>query len=387
VDQSLHTVGDVPASDRPRAGLIVEIAVASIGGALAVCALAANQQWLDRHFLPSFFLPRRGYVLVETAVRIGLAALGISLALVLRGPIGRLAVRTPALALPVTIAALLAIGAGELVMRTVSLRPHGWLVPDEEPRRRPDPRLGWTLEPARTGHNQIGGRILDYAIDPAGYRVRRVGEAVDPEQPTVLFTGESVMFGEGLTWEESIPAQVGAQMGLQSANLAVHGYSSDQAYLRLQTELPRFRHPVAVVSLFITTLFGRNLDRDRPHLGPGLVWLPAEPRSRVASLATLLVPFRSGETVDRGVAMTRDVLRATIDLAQAHGATPLIVVPQFGAEDALEQSLRRRVLDEAGLPYLLVETDAAWRLSWDVHPNARAARVIAEAIAVRLRGH
>ncbi len=385
MDQSLHTVGDVPASDHPRARLIVEISLAAIGGALVVCALAANQQWLDRHFLPSFFLPRRWYVLIEIAVRIGLAALGVSLALVLRGRIGRLAVRTPARALPVAIAALLAIGAGELVLRTVSLRPHGWIVADEEPRRRPDPRLGWTLEPNRIGQNRIGGRVVEYAIDPAGYRVRRVEEPVDPERPTILFAGESVMFGEGLAWDECIPAQVGALMGTQSADLAVHGYGSDQSYMRLQTELPRFRRPVAVVSIFMTTLFGRNLDRDRPHLGPGLVWLPAEPPSRVASLATLLVPFRSGETVDRGVATTREVLHATIDLARARGATPLIVVPQFGDEDALERSLRRRVLDEAGLPYLLVETDAAWRLSWDVHPNARAARVIAEAIAARLR--
>lgn len=386
MDHSLHTVGDVQASDHPRARLIVEIAVASIAGALVVCALAANQQWLDRHFLPSFFLPRRWYVLIETAVRIGLATLGVTLALVLRGRIGRLAVRTPARALPVAIAALLAIGAGELVLRGVSLRPHGWIVPDEEPRRRPDPQLGWTLEPNRIGQNRIGGRVVEYAIDPAGYRVRRVGEPVDPERPTILFAGESVMFGEGLAWDECIPAQVGALMGTQIADLAVHGYGNDQSYMRLQTELPHFRRPVAVVSIFMTTLFGRNLDRDRPHLGPGLIWLPAEPRSRLASLATLLVPFRSDETVDRGVAMTREVLHATIDLARAHGATPLIVVPQFGDEDALEQSLRRRVLDEAGLPYLRVETDAAWRLSWDVHPNARAARVIAEAIAARLRG-
>ena len=51
-------------------------------------------------------------------------------------------------------------------------------MPDEEPRRRPDPRLGWTFVPARTGHNTVGGRVIDYAFDPAGYRVRRVDEPV-----------------------------------------------------------------------------------------------------------------------------------------------------------------------------------------------------------------
>jgi hypothetical protein len=99
--------------------------------------------------------------------------------------------------------------------------------------------------PGRTGHKIVGRRVIDYAIDAAGYRVSHVDEPVDLERPTILFTGESVMFGEGLTWEESIPAQVGTMMGMQTANLAVHGYGNDQAFLRLQSELPHFRQPVA----------------------------------------------------------------------------------------------------------------------------------------------
>ena len=85
------------------------------------------------------------------------------------------------------------------------------------------------------------------------------------------------MVGEGLNWDETIPAQVGALMDVQSANLAVHGYATDQSYLRVESELPRFRRPVALVTLFMTALLGRNLDDNRPHLGPGLVWLPAVP--------------------------------------------------------------------------------------------------------------
>jgi hypothetical protein len=255
--------------------VIAEVAVASIGAALLAGALAANQRWLDRHFLPSWFLPRHWYVLIEAFVRFVMAALGVSLALFARPRVGRFVARTPARALHAAIAAILAIGASELVLRRVHLRSAEWLLPDEEPRRRPDPRLGWTFVPERTGHNAIGGRAIEYSFDAAGYRVRRVDEPVDPRQPTILFTGESVMFGEGLSWDESVPAQVGTMMGMQSANLAVHGFGSDQAYLRLQRELPRFRRPVAVVSLFMIALFGRNLDDDRPHLGPGLVWLPA----------------------------------------------------------------------------------------------------------------
>src|SRR5438874_4934891 len=367
------------------ARLTAEIVVASVGAAFLSCALIANQRFLDRHFVPSFFLPRHWYVLIQTSARLAMAVLGTWLALVARRRIGQFAARTPAGALRIVIAVVLALGASNLMLRLVYLRPAEWLSAKDEPRRQPDPRLGWTWVPGRTGHKNIGGRVVDYAIDPAGYRVSNVDEPVDPERPTILFTGESVMFGEGLTYAESIPAQVGAMTGIQTANLAVHGYGNDQAYLRLQTELPHFRRPVAVVSLFMAALFGRNLDQDRPHLGPGLIWLPAEQHSRLSSLTKLIVPYRADTTVERGVRVTQEVLRATSELVRAHGATPLLVVLQFGREEGPERMLRRRILDNANIPYVFVDIDSSWRLAWDRHPNAHAARAIATAIVSELR--
>ena len=314
-----------------------------------------------------------------------MASVGAWLAFVARRRSGRFAARTPAGALRIILAVVLALGASELALNRVHLRPAEWLSAKDEPRRHPDPELGWTWVPGRTGHKSIGGRIIDYAIDPAGYRVSNLGEPVDPERPTILFTGESVMFGEGLTYEESIPAQVGIMTGIQTANLAVHGYGNDQAYMRLETELPHFRRPVAVVSLFMTALFGRNLDQDRPHLGPSLVWLPAEQRSRLSALTKLIVPYRRDTTVERGVRVTQEVFRATSELARAHGATPLLVVLQFGREEGAEQVLCRRILDDASIPYVFVDIDSSWRLPWDRHPNARAAHAIAAAIVTELR--
>ena len=84
--------------------------------------------------------------------------------------------------------------------------------------------------------------------------------------------------------------------------------------------------------------------------------------------------------------MTREVLGATVNLARARGAAPLIVVPHFGPEEEVEHTLRRRILDDIGLPYVWVEIDAAWRLPWDRHPNPPAAHAIAAAIAAQLRG-
>jgi hypothetical protein len=381
---SVSSIGHARGFAPSIARVITQVVTLTIAVVLLACAIGANQRWLDRHFLPSFLLPREWYVGLETSARVAMAVLGASLVLVARRA-GRFAARAPAQALHVAIAAVLALGVSEPVLRRLHLGPAEWLRPGEEPRRRPDPRLGWTFVPARTGHVTIGGRAVDYALDAAGYRVRSVDEPVDPERPTILFTGESVMFGEGLTWEESVPAQVGVMLGVQGANLAVHGFGTDQAYLRLEMDLPRFRRPVAVVSLFMPALFGRNLDSERPHLLPGLVWMPAVQRWRLESLARLLVPYHSDEVIERGVTVTREVLHATSTLARARGATPLIVVPQFGDEEQPEQVLRRRILDDTGLPYVLVAIDAAWRLPWNRHPDPRAAHAIATAVAARLR--
>jgi len=358
---------------------------AAIGLALIVVALAARQSWLDRHFLPSFFLPRLWYTRIETAVRAALAAIGLTLMLA-RAAIARAAAGLRRYAIPAICAALAALAASEMVLRQRLVRPTEWLLRAEEPRRRADERLGWVLESARVGRSVVGGRTIEYAIDRSGYRVRTIDEPVDPSRPAILFVGESVMFGEGLPWDDTIPARVGRLLAIQPANLAVHGYGSDQAYMRLAAELPHFERPAAVVALFMTALFGRNVDDDRPHLEPGLVWRPAEPSSRLAALAGLVVPFRRDATVARGVELTRDVLRATVRLAQSRGAAPLIVVPQMGRESQAESALRHRVLDDTGVPYIYVELNPAWHVPWDRHPNGAAARVIAEAVVERLRG-
>jgi hypothetical protein len=139
------------------------------------------------------------------------------------------------------------------------------------------------------------------------------------------------------------------------------------------------------VSLFAPSIFDRNLDDDRPHLGPGLVWLPPVRQWRLTTLARRLLGYRSEEAVERGAAATREVLRATVRLARSRGAVPLIVVPQFEPEQQQERELRRRIIEEAHLPYVYVPLDPDDRIENDGHPDADGARTIAEAIADALR--
>src|SRR5262245_39975706 len=52
------------------------IIIASIGATLVAAALVFNARWFDRHFLPSFFLPRRWYVWIHSMVRWTMAIAG-----------------------------------------------------------------------------------------------------------------------------------------------------------------------------------------------------------------------------------------------------------------------------------------------------------------------
>jgi hypothetical protein len=368
---------------------LTEAALAGFGIALILVSLAARQVWWDRHFMPIFAIARSTLVAAEMTVRGLICLMGVAVLLVLRRPIAAAVSRaTVGDALRIFLAVVLALGCSELFLRAHPPYPHDADPLQLEPRRRAAPVLGWEFLPARSIVTEEAGRPVSYSFDNAGHRVSAPAAAVDVEQPTLLFTGESIIAGYGLAWEETIPARVGALLGIQSANLAVSDYSNDQSFLRLAAELPRFRDPVAVVTLFMPALFDRNLLDNRPQLSAGFISQPSVQSSRLAALLRWLVPYRSTAAVEQGITRTRDSLRGLVDLARARDAEPLIVVPQFGAESATDEMLRRRILDEPGLPYVEVKLDPSWHLPGDMHPDARGAQAIAVAVAERLhRGH
>jgi hypothetical protein len=226
--------------------IAVELTLTLLGGVLIAWAIVANQQWFDRHFLPAFFVSRDAYVWGESVGRIMAAIVGTAIVFVLRPRIGRFVAHNATLALSVILAVPMAVVTSEVTLRYVHRHAADEEPVGQEPRRRLDPQLGWTFVPSRLARLIDGGRTIDYAFDASGYRVRGLGEPVDPDRPTIVFTGESTIVGEGLMWEESVPAQTGALLGVQSANLAVSAYATDQAFMRLRAELPRFRQPIAI---------------------------------------------------------------------------------------------------------------------------------------------
>ena len=366
-------------------GLVVLAAVA-----LFVTAAMIGPAWMERHFLPEFFHPRAIQLHNLAIVRVACVVAGLVLLWPLSPWLGRLAARKPPgeLALdiaPTVVAIVLALAAGEVLLHRLPWFADHELPSQREPLRRREPVMGWVYVENRVGRGALGGRMIDYAFDAAGHRVRAAGEAVDYAAPTILFAGESIMGGHGLTYDETIPAQAGARLGLQPANLAVGGFATDQMYLRLKAEWPRYRQPRALVILFMPSLFHRNLETDRPHLTPELAWRPPSDAPRLFQLMHRVVPYRSDADMADGVAMTRRALLAMVDMARAKGAVPLILVPELAPQTAEEREIDARVLKD--LPVVQVSVDPTWRVPNNRHPDARAAARIAVAVAVYLAEH
>lgn len=369
---------------------IANAATAAAGLALIALAAAAGRGWTERHFLPSWAWGWDVQLRILLVLRLLVVVLGLLLILLVRPRLARgiAAGRGREIAfasLGAALAIVAAFGVAEGVLRTRSWRSVQERFDLAEPRRIRDPIVGWTFLADHQGSVRLGGRTVHYASDAHGYRVAAAGQAVDFARPTIVFAGESIVYGYGLEWPETIPAQTERMTGIQAANMAVNAYATDQILLRLRRELPRFAHPVAVIVPFVPALLDRNLDRDRPHLDTHLAWRPAErPPLRLVELARRPLRYRSTASIRDGVAMTQAALREAMALARARGAEPLILVPQNLPEAPRETAVRRMVLDARHIPYLLVRLPGSWRVPGDRHPDARAARFIAASVVKAL---
>jgi hypothetical protein len=361
---------------------------AAAGVGAIFCAVAATPAWMQRHFLPDLLFSLKWQLLVLWWCRAIAAVVGVALLGPLRPRLGRYFACTPtrrflADAAPILVAIALALGVSELLLRLVPALSE--IDPVGEPFRVRSATLGWEPVPNHVGPDTVAGRPIIYATDRAGYRNAPGAAPPDPAKPTVLFAGESIMLGFGLNWQESIPAQVQAMTGVQSANLAVDGYATDQAYLRLRRDWGAFHRPAAVVFLYTPEVFHRNLDIDRPHLDQGLVLRPAADQGRLMKVWRWLVPYRTDADIERGATITRNVLQAAQRMAAQRGAVMLVLLPQFAPETPVERRLRREILDAGHIPYIVTPVRSV--LPHQIHPDPKSAREIATQVAAWLGAH
>lgn len=387
------TAGDSAARDRRRTRMDAGIAWANrlLAGGMALLflflAVRMDRQWAERHLLPDILVPTAWLMWIVQIERIILLVIALALLLSLR-PRRTKAHRPVSLQwVAITGAVLLALPASELAMQQITGRKGQPWNPTDEPLRQVDPLVGWTFIPSR--------RIADpeydwrpvYVVDAHGYRVAGDSRTLDKAAPAILFAGESIMFGKGLNWPDTIAGQVQALSGVQSANLAVNAYSTSQTTLRLRRELPGFRQPLAVVILFAPTLLMRDLDRNRPWIDRAGHWHAAQPTWYLSRLGRVLFPYHSVAGIENAVATDRRLLLADVALVRARGAQPLVLVPIFQPEQPVERALRIAIFDEADIPHKIVPLDPRWRLPSDAHPDARAHAAMAQATWSYLKEH
>jgi hypothetical protein len=377
-------------SSYPPARIVTEAAVACVAAPLLGFALLANHRWLDWHMLPDILIPRSIHVgWLDTERVIALAA-ALMLLFLLRPWIGRWAERSRPSEIAWTLAGgavalILALGLSEVAMRWIIWREDRSWVTDKEPLRRSHPVFGWENTPNRVGQEDFKGRRISYVLDRGGNRVADPTKPVDYTRPTILYIGESIMFGAKLNWEETVPGQLAAMTGIQSANLAINGFATDQNHMRLVRELPKFRHPVAIVILFAPTMLERNLRHTKPHLDDTLRWQPAHSEWRLQHLTRVVFPFHRRATLEHVLVTTRAVLKATAAAARRRNVPVLLLIPTFMPEEPNEALFRDRILQGTAIPYVVVPLNPDWRLWPDFHPDARADHVMALAIASRLK--
>jgi len=250
----------------------------------------------------------------------------------------------------------------------------------------PDERAGWVWRHGYVRDVLQGGRLVHFAFDGHGDRAASEQFVEDPEAPTILFVGESIVAGHGLQWNETLPALVGDALHVQVVDLGVDGFGSDQAFIRFVDALPRFNHVVAVVTLFFPALVERVSWRDRPRLAfDGHLPQVSPPCMgfwddlRLVRLASSLAPLDAS-----AVALTGQVFLETARIAKEHGARALFLTPYFpdgwprGGQHLVDQ-----LLVEPGLTVV----DPSWGyepLPGDNHPNAASTRRLAAALSDEL---
>jgi hypothetical protein len=388
----------------PRVRLAVEVFCVAVGLALLLWAWRADRAWFEVHTMGFFACMTQPSELRHSIMKRWLGVVvGLVMILVVRPRAGRWAGRRSALqvvsAFGVTfVAALLALVASEFILRRTPQRP-GPVTYNYEPLSDHDPRLEWIPMASHTSDHRVGDKDLHFYVDANSWRVRSPDEVIDFDKATILFTGESIGSGFGLNYEETYPFMVGQDLGVQVVNLAVQAYSIGQSYVRMSDALPRFKRPLAAVTLVVPPSIMRNVTADRPRLefaddGSYTVhprhdddWFSFVRGSRLMTVYYAAIDYRS----DEAFRIARATFVATARQATARGAFPLFVFTQWKEyclpSDDGDLVVVHNLFD--GLDVTHIRADAP-RDTFDPsiqHINARGQRVLADAIEHALRDH
>jgi hypothetical protein len=374
------------ARDARNVRALVSAVVVVMGLGLVVWALRADDVWFQVHTMSCHCVVEEGSLPKAHAARWGAALLGVVLIVFVRPRLvrrfaGRSLGSLLGSSFRIAAAVVLALVVTEVVLRARGVRP-----PPESPRRDVD------LPASAEKDHMIAGRTVHYATNSHGFRARTPNEVPDLTAPTIIFIGESIAFGYGLDYDETIPALVGKHTGIQTVNLAVSGSGTDETLVRLRARLPQFSRPIAVVSFVVYNWLDRNVAGDRSRLalrGGVLEELgPLSPSLRSSPLRAILrtlIPYHD----DEAVVLTRALMREIADVARARGASPLFVLTPRGTRcltsDPGGPWIAKRLVESQPFPSIDVDIDDSLALGKDIHPGPRGAEEYAARIEAALR--
>jgi hypothetical protein len=348
--------------------IAVEVLLTLVAVLLAAWALFANDVWFQVHMMSKYCVTDPGALGRAHAARWGAGVAAAILAIFVRPSLARhLARRSPssiALAtLRITAAVVLSLVVTDVVLRARGKKPPP-----------PDVRAG--APPAsRSAVVAVAGRTVHYAVNKDGIRTRTPDDVPDPAAPTIVFSGESIVFGYGLDYDETISARVSARTGLQTVNVGLNGAASDESLARLRRTLALLERPVAVVTFMVYSRLDRNAPPSSPFLGSSPLW----------SVLRAVVHYRGDEVID----LTRAILREGAVAARARGAHPLVVFTPRGTacitEDRDRPWIARRLAEEQPFSSIHVDIDDSLALGADIHPGPRGAEHYAIAVERALR--
>jgi len=365
---------------------IVEILVSVPGIAMFAWAFYAEDRFYETHMMVRYCVENADAIGRAHVVRVLVALAGAAIVAFAR-PWASRRMSLGALA-RASIAIVLAFVVTDGVLR-LTKRGAPVVSDADDPRRSKEP------PPRSITVKETAGRAITYAIDGEGRRARTPEDVLDPTQPTIILVGESVAFGFGLDFDETIQSELAKRTGLQIANLSVNALANDEALLRLRAKLPSFERPVAVISFVVITWLERNVADYRPRLAlsptGALVEIPAA--SSLLRGSRLLPPLKSllgYHHDDEAIDLTRAILTETASLARTRGAFPFFVLTECGGDRCLPTTQGKpyaahRLLEGQSFASISLIPGAAETLESDPHPNARGARAYVEAITSALR--
>jgi hypothetical protein len=368
--------------------IVFEAGISLVALGFLSAAIRADDLWVQLHFMRHYCVTESYALPLWHLARAVVVVVALVLVLRVRPRLGRWAEKHPVSETarafgPALVAVVLAVPAADGILRFRNQR-----------RARNQPTLVTSIEHRGRGTYAAQLRFADvvYHLNENGFRTASEDTVIDFAKPTILISGESLAFGTGLAYEDTVSGQLGADTGLQVANLGISGWPADSSMDRLAKWLPRFSRPIAVVFFVVHTWLEREVDPNRPRraVGPdgnlfvkppdGPEWLRTSPLLGVLKTA---FPYHDASAID----VMRAIMKETSKAVRRQGAQPLFIVTQCGARCITPNGeppwVAQRLLESDDA--LLVEFNPAEQLSGDMHPNRAGATVYANAIEKALR--